>query len=79
MVSGTPVIVSDIPPFHEIVQEGVTGFICKDNKDYLRAIERLPEIQTSACRDHVIKNFNSTKMAKEYENLYEQILNGKHW
>ncbi len=29
MVSGTPVIVSDIPPFHEIVQEGVTGFICK--------------------------------------------------
>jgi glycosyltransferase involved in cell wall biosynthesis len=79
MVSGTPVIVSDIPPFHEIVQEGVTGFICKNKKDYLRAVDSLPDIQASVCRDHVVKNFNNEKMAKEYENLYGQVLNSKHW
>ena len=79
MVSGTPVILSDIPPFHEIVKEGATGFICKNKKEFLSALERLPEIQSSVCRDHVVKNFSNIKMAKGYEDLYFKVLNKDHW
>jgi glycosyltransferase involved in cell wall biosynthesis len=79
MVSGTPVIVSDIQPFSEIVIHGETGFICKNIKDYICAIESLDEIDPNVCREHVIKNFNSTKMSDEYIKLYHKVKQGESW
>ena len=79
MVAGTPVITSNIPPFHETVEQGVTGFICDSKKDFLQAAERLPSIKPSACHERVVKIFNKEIMAEGYQKLYEQVLNKKVW
>lgn len=78
-LSGTPVIVSDIPPFHETVRHGVTGFICNTKKDYLKAIEQLETIQPADCRDSVMSRFTSIKMAEAWQGLYQKALDGKTW
>ena len=79
MVAGTPVITSNIPPFHETVEQGVTGFICDSKKDFLQAAERLSSIKPSACHERVVKLFSKEVMAEGYQKLYEQALNKEVW
>ena len=79
MVSGTPVIVSDIPPFREIVQDGITGFVCRNKQEYIKAIEQLPQIKPSRCRDWVMERFTHDRMEEGYEKLYLKVLKGEHW
>ena len=79
MVSGTPVIVSDIPPFHETVQNGVTGFICKNKKEYLHALENSASLKPKDCRDWVLKQFTNSQMSEGYEELYLKAVNGENW
>lgn len=79
MICGTPVIVSDLPCFHENIKEGVTGFICKNKKEYLNAIDKLPTIKSSNCRDWVLKQFTSDQMSEKYEELYKKVINGESW
>lgn len=77
--AGTPVITSNIPQFHEAVQQGVTGFICGAKKEFLEAIEKLPSIKPSACRERIVKHFRKESMAQGYQKLYEQALSKNNW
>jgi len=79
MATGTPVITSNIPPFHETVEHGVTGFICDSKKEFLQAKEQLPSIKPSACHERVVKNFSKEKMAQGYQKLYEQAIKSQNW
>lgn len=79
MVAGTPVITSNIPPFHETVEQGVTGFICDSKKELINAVEQLPSIQPSACRERVVKLFSKQSMAEGYQKLYEQAIAKNNW
>ena len=78
-VVGTPVITSNIPPFHETVKQGVTGFICKSKKEFLQAIQELPSIQPTACRERVIEYFTKESMAKGYQKLYNKAIEKNNW
>jgi glycosyltransferase involved in cell wall biosynthesis len=79
MVAGTPVITSNILPFHETVEQGVTGFICDSKKDFLQAINQLPSIKPFSCHERVVKLFSKEKMAAGYQKLYWQAINNQHW
>lgn len=79
MASGTPVIVSDIPPFREIVKPGETGFICRDRKEFVKAAETVAELNPAACRDWVKENFTHTRMAEGYETLYRKAMADETW
>lgn len=79
MVSGTPVILSHIGPFHELVEKGRTGFVCDSKKDYVHAIQNLPSIKPSDCREWVLKKFTHERMANNYESLYLRAIKGEHW
>ncbi len=79
MATGTPIITSNIPPFHETVEHGVTGFICDSKKEFLQAKEQLPSIKPSACHERVVKNFSKEKMAQGYQKLYEQAIKSQNW
>lgn len=73
------VIASDIPPFREIVDDGIDGFLFKSEnyEDLTRKIElalsktdsELDHIRTNA-RTKIVNRFNSEIMGKAYEKLY---------
>ena len=77
---GIPVIVSDIPVFHETVEDGVNGFFAK--KDDTQALaERMIEMiinQSVFNRDTIAKKtaslYNYETVGKQFSNWYAEIL-----
>ncbi len=79
MACGTPVIANRRSSLLEIVKDGETGFIVEEN-DLGAAIEAVKNIDTinrQDCRKWVEKNFTAEQMAKNYEKVYEKIINKK--
>ena len=73
LMSGTPVICSDKGACGEIITSDV-GFVCKDEKDYIAAINGISAIAPQVCRDKAIKDFHYLRMAADYVKEYEQQL-----
>ena len=80
LMSGTPVICSDKGACSEIITSDV-GFICKDDKDYVAAINNISAIAPQTCRTKAMKDFHYLRMASDYVKEYERQLgthNGFH-
>lgn len=77
--SGTPVIALRKGGVPEIVVDGKTGFICSSVDEMVECIGKESEIEPEACRERIVRNFTSERMARNYEGLYERILAGHPW
>jgi Glycosyltransferase len=77
MACGTPVIAFDCGSVPEIVEDGVTGFIVRDEGEALAAIERLPELDRRRIRARFEERFSAETMARNYAALYEKLLAGR--
>jgi glycosyltransferase involved in cell wall biosynthesis len=73
MACGTPVIGLRRGAIPEVVIDGVTGFVVNDVDEMAEAVWRTSEINPHACRVHVETNHSATRMASEYEDLYERV------
>lgn len=74
MACGTPVIAFNKGAAPEIVKDGETGFIVKDDKEMIEAIKKVDKINRTQCRKHIEKYFTVEKMVDEYERVYEKII-----
>jgi glycosyltransferase involved in cell wall biosynthesis len=74
MACGCPVVAFNKGSIPEIVKSGQTGFVVEDVEGMLDAIQHIGSIDRQVCRNHSLENFNSRKMAEEYEILYKKIL-----
>ena len=77
MACGTPVIAYDCGSVPEIVEDGVTGFIVRDETEALRAVERLPQLDRRRIRARFEERFSAEAMARNYAALYEDLLAGR--
>jgi len=73
MASGTPVIALRNGSVDEVVDDGVTGFVCDDVDQMVAAVARLGEIDPQVCRRAVEERFSVRAMTAGYEALYEAI------
>lgn len=77
---GVPVIVSDIPVFHENVQETVNGFFVKPHdpvalaERMIWAIENRPLIDSGAVAARTGSKFSYSKVGEQFSNWYKEIL-----
>lgn len=71
---GTPVIAFNRGSVPEVVKDGKTGYIVNNSAEMILAIEKLPAIKRSDCRDHVVKNFSIDHMVDQYEKTITEIV-----
>lgn len=76
MACGAPVIAFARGSVPEIVREGKTGFIIKDNnlKAMAGAVKKIGEINRVDCRKHVEQNFSIQRMVDHYEEVFLKII-----
>jgi glycosyltransferase involved in cell wall biosynthesis len=75
MACGTPVIAYRGGAVPEVMEEGHTGFIVEALEDAVRAVQRVPELSRKRCREVFEQRFTATRMAHDYVQLYEGLIN----
>jgi len=71
--AGVPVIAMDLGSCREVIEDGVTGFLVQDVNQAVLALDRLPGIDSSACRSRVGRHFSIETMVEGYERVYRRI------
>ncbi len=75
MACGAPVIAFEKGAVPEIIIDGKTGFIIKDNnlKAMAGAVKKINKINRADCRRHVEQNFSIQRMIDRYEEVFLKI------
>ncbi|MDQ3514997.1 MAG: glycosyltransferase family 4 protein [Chloroflexota bacterium] len=71
---GTPVVAYRRGSAPEIVVDGVTGILCDDEAGMVAAIPRAMGLDPAACRAHAEATFARPVIARQYADLYAEIL-----
>jgi glycosyltransferase involved in cell wall biosynthesis len=74
MACGTPVIAFGKGSMPEIIRDGSTGFIVDNVDAAVQAVSRIGLLDRRVCRDEVEQRFTCQRMAQEYVEVYNKIL-----
>jgi glycosyltransferase involved in cell wall biosynthesis len=78
LACGTPVIAWRCGSVPEVLDDGVTGFICDDIDQAVRAVERVHELSRETCRRVFEQRFTARRMIHDYVTIYRRILEQHH-
>jgi glycosyltransferase involved in cell wall biosynthesis len=73
MAAGTPVIAMRMGSTPEIINHGVSGYLCNSVDECVESVQKIGSIDRQACRDHVATNFSVARMTDGYEAVYRQV------
>ena len=74
LACGTPVVTFPEGAAPEIVDHGLTGFLCRDEDDMVDAVGLLDAVDRAACRAAAEVRFSAQRMATDHVALYERVL-----
>lgn len=72
--SGTPAITTDWGGFTETVVQGVTGYRCREMKDFVDALKNIWRIDPAVCRDWAWSNYEESVVHKKLDEYFRKIL-----
>ncbi len=72
MAAGTPVIALRRGSVPEVIEDGVSGFICDDVDEMVDAVARVGDIDPEACRRRA-ERFSAEAMCRGYVEVYEEL------
>jgi glycosyltransferase involved in cell wall biosynthesis len=72
--SGTPAITTDWGGFTETVVHSVTGYRCREMKEFVAALQNIDKIDPHACRDWAWNNYEETLVHKKLDDYFRKIL-----
>lgn len=73
-LSGTPAITSDWGGFTETVVQGVTGYRCREMKEFVHALQNIDKIDPYVCRKYAEENYSEKVVYKKYHEYFLRIL-----
>ncbi len=76
LACGTPILALREGSVPEILEDGVTGFVCHFEDELVRAVNRIPELNRWRCRYEAERRFSPAAMADAYERVYAGLLEG---
>jgi glycosyltransferase involved in cell wall biosynthesis len=74
LACGTPVITYRHGSFPELIEDGVTGFLCESQADTIRTVARLPMLDRRPCRQAFDLRFTAQRMARHYLAAYQALV-----
>ena len=74
MACGTPVIAFNRGSVPEVIDHGVTGYICEDVQGAVDALQRLDELSRTEIRAQFERRFSAGTMAQKYVDSYASLL-----
>ena len=80
MSCGTPVIGFNRGSVSELVKDGLTGFVVNPTEGIeglKKVLNKINQIKSEDCRNHVVNNFSVETMVDNYEKAYRDIISEK--
>jgi glycosyltransferase involved in cell wall biosynthesis len=74
LACGTPVISCPTGSLPEIVRPGVDGYLVNNIAEAVAAVEQLPKIDRTNCRQRVEELFSADVVVDRYEQLYQTLI-----
>jgi glycosyltransferase involved in cell wall biosynthesis len=74
MACGTPVVAYRGGSVAEVIEDGVTGFICDELDQAVAAVARVHELSRARCRQVFKERFTAARMAHDYLSIYRRIM-----
>jgi glycosyltransferase involved in cell wall biosynthesis len=71
---GTPVIAYRYATAPEIVDDGLTGFLCDDMEDLATKLGEARHLDRATCRAAVVDRFITERMVAEHVAVFERVL-----
>lgn len=79
MFCGAPVIVPRLGGIPEIVTNGMDGFLCQTEPEYLEAIKNVDKLEPEKTRGALVLKYALNNVVANYIPLYERVANGERW
>lgn len=73
LACGTPVLAYPEGAALEVIDHGLTGYLCNGVEELAAYIDEVREIDRSACRAAVARRFSAERMVSEHLALYRQV------
>jgi glycosyltransferase involved in cell wall biosynthesis len=77
MACGTPVIAFRRGSVSEVIDDGVTGFVCDDVAGAVDAVGRLSTLSRAAVRAAFERRFTARRMALDYVDVYRRLVDAR--
>jgi glycosyltransferase involved in cell wall biosynthesis len=74
LACATPVLAFANGAAPEIIDPGKTGYLCRDDEEMIRAVDRVADIDRAACREAAERRFSLQRMARDHERFYRRVL-----
>ena len=71
--SGTPAITTDWGGFADTVVNGVTGFRCREMRDFVNALENISSIKSEDCRQWAMDNYSEEVVHDQFHEYFTKI------
>lgn len=81
MLSGTPVISTDVGAFTETIRHGVTGYRCSTLREFHTAVDKANDLDASKIRAHALERYSLDAVAPQYDAYLARLdtLHGDGW
>ena len=73
LACGTPVIAWPQGSVPEVIDDGVSGFLCSDIESAVRAVGELEKLDRRRCREAFEARFTAERMASDYAAVYRRL------
>ena len=77
MACGTPVIAYRRGSVAEIIQDHVSGFVVDTIEEAVAAVRRTADLNRAKVRTEFERRFTAERMARDYVNIYRQLLSAR--
>ncbi len=78
LACGTPVVALGNGAVPEVLRDGVTGFIAKDEEKFIEAASSVAKLLRSDARKDAEERFDLSHMAKKYVEVYQSLIETRH-
>jgi glycosyltransferase involved in cell wall biosynthesis len=75
LACGTPVLAYRRGSVPELIEDGITGFVCDHLGEMAKAVERVPLLDRRRCREAFEERFTVERMVRDYLDAYQRVIN----